>query len=165
MRVWRSATILAYFLTTVGRIDNFVAGKEFVGEDRSLDRILRRLKLHAEGRQFGGQNSRARRAHQVAHADSLERRRFRDSRQWQTAPFQTRYRRLAGFRRHRQGDQEGKVAEFRNAPHPGQQESRGLRSGDCSTLNVQRSTLSAQFRELDVGCWALSVGRFLLSGE
>jgi hypothetical protein len=80
MRVWRSATILAYFLTTVRRIDNFVVGKEFVGEDRSLDRILRRLKLHAEGRQFGGQNSRARRAHQVAHPDSLERRRLRDSR-------------------------------------------------------------------------------------
>jgi hypothetical protein len=48
MRVWRSATILAHFLTTVRRIDNFVVGKEFVGEDRSLDRILRRLKLHAK---------------------------------------------------------------------------------------------------------------------
>jgi len=32
-------------------------GKEIVGEDRDIDRILRRLKLHAEGRQFGGQNS------------------------------------------------------------------------------------------------------------
>jgi hypothetical protein len=47
----------AHFLTTLIRIDNFVLGKEFVGEDRGLDRILRRLKLHAEGRQFGGQNS------------------------------------------------------------------------------------------------------------
>jgi selT/selW/selH selenoprotein domain len=28
------------------------------------------LKLHAEGRQFGDQNSRARRAHQLAYADS-----------------------------------------------------------------------------------------------
>jgi len=49
-----SATILPHFLTTIRRIDNFVLGKEFVGEDRGLDRILRRLKLHPEGRQFGG---------------------------------------------------------------------------------------------------------------
>jgi len=49
--------ILAHFLTAINRIDNFVFGKEFVGENRGLDRILRRLKLHAEGRQFGGQNS------------------------------------------------------------------------------------------------------------
>jgi hypothetical protein len=32
-------------------------GKELVGENRGVDRILRRLKLHAEGRQFGDQNS------------------------------------------------------------------------------------------------------------
>ena len=33
-------------------------GKELApGEDGNLDRILRRLKLHAEGRQFGDQNS------------------------------------------------------------------------------------------------------------
>ncbi|PYL53471.1 MAG: hypothetical protein DMF33_04510 [Verrucomicrobia bacterium] len=44
-------------LTASNRADSFVIGKEFVGEDRGLDRILRRLKLHAEGRQFGGQNS------------------------------------------------------------------------------------------------------------
>jgi len=49
-----SATILAHFLTALNRIDSFVFGKEFVGEDRGLDRILRRLKLHPEGRQFGG---------------------------------------------------------------------------------------------------------------
>jgi len=49
-----SATILAHFLTAITRTDNFVIGKEFVGEDRGLDRILRRLKLHAESRQFGG---------------------------------------------------------------------------------------------------------------
>jgi hypothetical protein len=103
-------TNLAHVLTAIRRIDNFVLGKEFVGEDRNLDRILRRLKLHAEGRQFGGQNSRAWRAHQIANADSLEWRRFRDSRQWQTASFQTRHRRLAGLRRHRQGDQKSKVA-------------------------------------------------------
>ncbi len=47
----------AHFLTAVRRVDNFVLGKEFIGEDRGLDRILRRLKLHAESRQFGGQNS------------------------------------------------------------------------------------------------------------
>jgi hypothetical protein len=41
-------------LTANRRIDNFVLGKEFVAEDRNLDRILRRLKLHAESRQFGG---------------------------------------------------------------------------------------------------------------
>jgi len=49
-----SATILAHVLTAIRRIDNFVLGKEFVGEDRDLDRILRRLKLYAESRQFGG---------------------------------------------------------------------------------------------------------------
>jgi hypothetical protein len=48
------ATILWHVLTAIRRIDNFVLGKEFVGEDRDLDRILRRLKLHAESRQFGG---------------------------------------------------------------------------------------------------------------
>jgi len=56
-RLGASATILAHFLTAINRIDNFVFGKEFVGEDRGLDRILRCLKLHAEGRQFGGPNS------------------------------------------------------------------------------------------------------------
>jgi hypothetical protein len=56
-RLGTRATILAHFLTAINRIDNFVFGKEFVGENRGLDRILRRLKLHAEGRQFGGQNS------------------------------------------------------------------------------------------------------------
>jgi hypothetical protein len=35
----------------------FRCGKELVSENRGIDRILRRLKLHAEGRQFGGQNS------------------------------------------------------------------------------------------------------------
>ena len=53
----RALSIHSPFLTPIGRIDNFVLGKEFVGEDRGLDRILRRLKLHAEGCQFGGQNS------------------------------------------------------------------------------------------------------------
>ena len=48
------ATILWHVLTAIRRIDNFVLGKEFIGEDRDLDRILRRLKLHAESRQFGG---------------------------------------------------------------------------------------------------------------
>jgi hypothetical protein len=33
---------------------------------------------------------------------------------------------------------------------------------DFSTLNAQRSTLNIQFRQLDVRCWTLSVGRFLL---
>jgi len=53
----RAPLLSAHFLTAVRRVDNFVLGKEFVGEDRGLDRILRRLKLHAESRQFGGQNS------------------------------------------------------------------------------------------------------------
>jgi len=44
-------------LTSFHRTDSFIFGKEIVGEDRGVDRILRRLKLHAEGRQFGGQNS------------------------------------------------------------------------------------------------------------
>ena len=57
LRVCTSVTIPAHFLTAINRIDNFILGKEFVGEDRGLDRILRRLKLHAEGRQFGGPNS------------------------------------------------------------------------------------------------------------
>jgi hypothetical protein len=35
----------------------FRCGKELVSENRGIDRILRRLKLHAESRQFGGQNS------------------------------------------------------------------------------------------------------------
>jgi hypothetical protein len=33
---------------------------------------------------------------------------------------------------------------------------------DFSTLNAQRSTRNVQFRQLDVGRWTLSVGRFLL---
>ncbi|HJW38004.1 MAG TPA: hypothetical protein VJ420_05250 [Candidatus Udaeobacter sp.] len=33
MRVWHRATILAHVLTANRRIDNFVLGKEFVGED------------------------------------------------------------------------------------------------------------------------------------
>ena len=59
----------AYSLKMTTQLDRFGSrryfrcGKELVSEDRGLDRILRRLKLHAEGRQFGGQNSRARRAH------------------------------------------------------------------------------------------------------
>jgi hypothetical protein len=46
-----------HFLTVFNRTDSFVLGKELVGENRGVDRILRRLKLHAEGRQFGDQNS------------------------------------------------------------------------------------------------------------
>jgi hypothetical protein len=46
-----------HFLTSINRADTFVIGKELVGENRGIDRILRRLKLHAESRQFGGQNS------------------------------------------------------------------------------------------------------------
>ena len=46
-----------HFLTSFRRTDSFILGKEIVGEDRDIDRILRRLKLHAEGRQFGDQNS------------------------------------------------------------------------------------------------------------
>jgi hypothetical protein len=46
-----------HFLTVTNRTDSFALGKELVGENGSIDRILRRLKLHAEGRQFGGQNS------------------------------------------------------------------------------------------------------------
>ena len=44
---------------TVSRTSSCL-GKEGENENRSFDRILRRLKLHAEGRQFGGQNSRTR---------------------------------------------------------------------------------------------------------
>jgi hypothetical protein len=44
-------------LTSFRSADSFIFGKEFVGENRGIDRILRRLKLHAEGRQFGDQNS------------------------------------------------------------------------------------------------------------
>jgi hypothetical protein len=44
-------------LTSFHRTDSFIFGKEIVGEDRGVDRILRRLKLHAEGRQFGDQHS------------------------------------------------------------------------------------------------------------
>ena len=44
-------------LTRFLRTDTFVLGKELIGENRGVDRILRRLKLHAEGRQFGDQNS------------------------------------------------------------------------------------------------------------
>jgi len=58
LRVWRKKPLfLAHVLTASRRIDNFVLGKELIGEDRGIDRILRRLKLYAEGRQFGGQNS------------------------------------------------------------------------------------------------------------
>ena len=46
-----------HFLTSINRADTFVLGKELVGENRGIDRILRSLKLHAEGRQFGDQNS------------------------------------------------------------------------------------------------------------
>jgi hypothetical protein len=46
-----------HFLTAFNRTDTFVLGKELVGENRGIDRILRSLKLHAEGRQFGDQNS------------------------------------------------------------------------------------------------------------
>jgi hypothetical protein len=45
---------LAHFLTAIRHIDNFILGKELVDEDRGINRILRRLKLHAESRQFGG---------------------------------------------------------------------------------------------------------------
>jgi hypothetical protein len=46
-----------HFLTGFLRIDTVQLGKELVGENRGIDRILRGLKLHAEGRQFGDQNS------------------------------------------------------------------------------------------------------------
>jgi hypothetical protein len=46
-----------HFLTAFSRTDTFILGKELVGENRGVDRILRSLKLHAEGRQFGDQNS------------------------------------------------------------------------------------------------------------
>jgi hypothetical protein len=52
-----NALFRGHFLTSINRTDTFVLGKELVGENRGIDRILRRLKLHAEGRQFGGQNS------------------------------------------------------------------------------------------------------------
>src|SRR5439155_1303772 len=42
-------------------------------------------------------------------AHPFERRRLRDPRQWQTSPFQTRHRRLAGLRRYGQRNQEGKI--------------------------------------------------------
>jgi hypothetical protein len=45
------------FLTGFLRIDTVQVGKELVGENRGVDRILRGLKLHAEGRQFGDPNS------------------------------------------------------------------------------------------------------------
>ena len=51
------ALFRGHFLTAINRTDTFVLGKELVGENRGINRILRRLKLHAEGRQFGGQNS------------------------------------------------------------------------------------------------------------
>jgi hypothetical protein len=58
LRVWRKRRYFqGHFLTSFHRTDTFISGKELIGEDRGLDRILRRLKLHAEGRQFGGQNS------------------------------------------------------------------------------------------------------------
>jgi hypothetical protein len=46
-----------HLLTAFNRTDSFILGKELVGENRGVDRILRSLKLHAEGRQFGDQNS------------------------------------------------------------------------------------------------------------
>jgi hypothetical protein len=54
MCVWHKRHCSYACLDRQCRIDNFVLGKEFVGEDRNLDRILLRLKLHAESRQFGG---------------------------------------------------------------------------------------------------------------
>jgi len=44
-------------LTAFARTDSFDSWKGARDENRGVDRILRRLKLHAEGRQFGGQNS------------------------------------------------------------------------------------------------------------
>ena len=44
-------------LTSFRSVDTVGAERSFVGEDRGIDRILRRLKLHAESRQFGGQSS------------------------------------------------------------------------------------------------------------
>jgi hypothetical protein len=51
------ALVGGHFLTSFHRVDSLTSGKEIVGENRGVDRILRRLKLHAEGRQFGDQNS------------------------------------------------------------------------------------------------------------
>src|SRR5947207_14982941 len=42
------------FLTAFARTDSFDSWKVARDENRGVDRILRRLKLHAEGRQFGG---------------------------------------------------------------------------------------------------------------
>jgi hypothetical protein len=50
-------------LTTIRHSDNFIPERT-AGENRSIDRVLRGLKLHAQGRQFGGQNSRTRRPDQ-----------------------------------------------------------------------------------------------------
>jgi hypothetical protein len=41
-------------LTASDHVVSFAAERSLSGEDRGIDRILRRLKLHAEGRQFGG---------------------------------------------------------------------------------------------------------------
>jgi hypothetical protein len=53
----RNRHVPPHFLTSFNRTDTFALGKELVGENRGVDRILRSLKLHAEGRQFGDQNS------------------------------------------------------------------------------------------------------------
>src|SRR6185369_5683471 len=76
-------------------------------------------KLHAEGRQFGDQNTRPRRADRVAHACALERRRLRSHRQWQNAPFQAQYRRMAGLRRSRYANQESQIARDLETRNPG----------------------------------------------
>jgi hypothetical protein len=44
-------------LTRSIQIDSLAAERSLFGENRGIDRILRRLKLHAEGRQFGGEDS------------------------------------------------------------------------------------------------------------
>jgi hypothetical protein len=56
-RLPQTPLLPGHFLTAFNRTDTFVLGKELVGENRGVDRILRSLKLHAEGRQFGDQNS------------------------------------------------------------------------------------------------------------
>ncbi|PYL10094.1 MAG: hypothetical protein DME33_01935 [Verrucomicrobia bacterium] len=43
-----------HFLTSFHHADSLAVERSIVGENRGIDRILRRLKLHAEGRQFGG---------------------------------------------------------------------------------------------------------------
>jgi hypothetical protein len=41
-------------LTLSNRVDTLLSERSSFGENRGINRILRRLKLHAEGRQFGG---------------------------------------------------------------------------------------------------------------